>query len=279
MSTYRFFNAEKTVKIEAAVTVLDVVREPGFYFAGESHDFWELVYIVSGKAGITADDRIYTFSAGDLILHKPMEFHKIWSVDSTRLHIYIFSFMASGGGMKKSENRTFKIAPEKSSLLDRIMKSAKEAFVTKDGYIKGIRSGEKVQVYFNLLELLLIEISGKAEISFREDANSKLFAEIIRILNDNIYENITVNFVAEQCFISTAKLKKLFNRYTGMGVMAYFTKLKIKKAMELLAEGFSVREVSERLSYSSQFYLSQVFKKEMGISPSEYKRGCKNAGI
>ena len=56
-----------------------------------------------------------------------------------------------------------------------------------------------------------------------------------------------------------------------MGVMAYFTELKIKKAMELLSGGLSVKETAEELSYSSQFYLSSVFKKVTGITPSKYK--------
>ena len=44
-----------------------------FFYEGEYHDFWEAVYIISSKAGVSADDKIYSLSKGDIIFHKPME--------------------------------------------------------------------------------------------------------------------------------------------------------------------------------------------------------------
>ena len=44
-----FMPVERTLRVEALFTALDVVRSRDFYFPGESHDFWELVYVCRGK--------------------------------------------------------------------------------------------------------------------------------------------------------------------------------------------------------------------------------------
>jgi two-component system response regulator YesN len=48
----------------------------------------------------------------------------------------------------------------------------------------------------------------------------------------------------------------------------------MKKAVELLnATDLSILEISEQLGYETQHYFSKVFKKTMGVSPNQYRRG------
>ena len=53
--------------------------------------------------------------------------------------------------------------------------------------------------------------------------------------------------------------------------------MKINYSLSLLSEGYSVAEISRVLSFSSQNYFSMVFRREMGMSPSEYKKKSENA--
>ena len=43
----------------------------GYEFSGETHPFYELVYVVSGKVGVTAGDEVYVVGEGQLLLHPP----------------------------------------------------------------------------------------------------------------------------------------------------------------------------------------------------------------
>ena len=47
-------------------------------YSGERHPFYELVFVSSGTVGITAGEEVYTLSAGQMLLHDPDEFHRIW---------------------------------------------------------------------------------------------------------------------------------------------------------------------------------------------------------
>lgn len=50
--------------------------------------------------------------------------------------------------------------------------------------------------------------------------------------------------------------------------------MRIRRAVELLADGeLKMYEIAERVGYSSQHYFSSAFKKVLGVSPMEYRRG------
>lgn len=275
-SRYSFLKVEKRITVESVISLIDAHHGADFYFEGESHNFWEMVYVCGGTVGITADDRIYTLVPGDIIFHKPMEFHKIYSCNNKPIHVYIFSFDAFGNGLAQLENRTFRLSEQGSAAVSAIMAAGKAAFETRHGIILGTRDAAAAQTYINLTENFLLRPEADDTVSSNRDGESRIFSDIMRVLEQNISQNITLDFVARECCISSSGLKKIFRRYTGMGVIAYFTKIKIKKSLELLDSGASVRETAEALSFSSPFYFSSVFKKELGIPPSEYRRRNKN---
>lgn len=269
---YVLCSLEKVLEVREAVTLIDACREPDFYFEGERHNFWELVYVLEGKVGITADERIYTLAAGDIIFHKPMEFHRIWSSEGTQPHVYILSFTAKGEGMKRLEQSSFQLEEKSRSLLEALVQTGKRAFLLEEGAVRDVRDAGESQRYGNLLELFLLEAGSGRDVASEKSEEARMFEQIMGVLNRNVYGRISVEEVARQCHLSVSCVKKRFHKYTGMGVAGYFHKLKMKKAMELLEQGCSVGEVSERLSFSSPFYFSSVFKKETGMSPSAYRK-------
>ena len=66
-------------------------------------------------------------------------------------------------------------------------------------------------------------------------------------------------------------LQKSFSYYAGVGVMEYFNRQKMRRAAELMAEGYSVREAALAVGFSDQNYFSTVFKRITGHSPSAVK--------
>ena len=72
--------------------------------------------------------------------------------------------------------------------------------------------------------------------------------------------------------MSVSNLKKVFFRYSGLGVSRYFTELKVRHAVMMLNDGKSVKETSYALGFGDQNYFSTVFKRIMGKSPMQYKK-------
>jgi two-component system response regulator YesN len=87
----------------------------------------------------------------------------------------------------------------------------------------------------------------------------------------HITQKLSLNEVAAIYGISPNYLSALFKKYNNCGYSEYITEQKIAKAKRMLSEdNLKVYEVADALGFESAFYFSKVFKKVVGVSPSEY---------
>lgn len=270
------FYPEKQISVKGIYTIIETKKRPDFVFEGESHPFWELVYVKEGSVGVAADERIYNLSEGDIIFHKPMEFHRIWAAEGTSPHICILTFELEGNKASELENVTRKMDEAGKIMLGRCMEKGKKAFHIGRGGIVSYAVDERCcQEYCNALEDFLLfhaSLGQSVTLPAESSSNSKLFSDIVMYLRDNISEKLTVDAIADRFFVSSSRIKKLFAKYSGLGVMTYFNNMKNLEAQKLLREGLAVSEVAERLGFANQFYFSSVFKKNTGMTPSHFKR-------
>ena len=101
---------ERPIYITKIHSAFSVEEAENFDYAGESHDFWVMVFIERGTAGITAGSRVFTCLPGTLVFHKPNEFHRIWNVGQGAMQFTIISFSVQGAYAEKLRGRV--ISPE-----------------------------------------------------------------------------------------------------------------------------------------------------------------------
>ena len=128
---------------------------------------------------------------------------------------------------------------------------------------------QMVVTYLYQLFLTLAEEGQISAVSSAPDA--VIFGKAIGYLNSNLERQPTIQEISRFCNVSEAGLKRIFDKYAGMGVHKYLLKLKIKAAMELLADGDSVSVVAEKVGFGSQSYFSKAFKRETGQNPTDFK--------
>ncbi|WP_050696819.1 response regulator [Anaeromassilibacillus senegalensis] len=103
--------------------------------------------------------------------------------------------------------------------------------------------------------------------------------QLVRDVKHYIEENFSMEAfsltdAADYTHVSPQHLSRVFRQSTGITFMDYITRVRIRKAIELLAdEDLKMYEIAERVGYSSQHYFSSAFKKVLGVSPMEYKKG------
>ena len=84
-------------------------------------------------------------------------------------------------------------------------------------------------------------------------------------------EDISIAVIAEHLRVSEGHLSHVFKKQTGMTVTGYLTQYRIQAAMRLLASGrVKVYEAAAAVGYKDVTYFSSTFKKQTGLSPSEY---------
>jgi len=132
-------------------------------------------------------------------------------------------------------------------------------------------SEEQKEILAQRLKLRGFELLESRKSALISQAKS-LIIEQIHHSNQNLTENFST-FLAEKLNQEYTSLSKLFSQEEGITIEKFVTRQKIERIKELLFyDQLTLSEIAFQLNYSSVAYLSSQFKKETGITPSEYKR-------
>lgn len=237
-----------------------------FIFTGESHDFWEFLYVVDGKAGVSKNEKIYELESGEIIFYKPMEFHSVWTIEEPPPRIVILSFTLEGSGFSSLGDGVFKIKKEEHSLIMQASDFYRSAKETADPF--------SIQLAANHVEELLIRLitSQTPAQTYRITTGAKNYRQIISFLDSHLKDNLSTQDIAKECCFSVSNLKKVFKKYSGMGIMQYYNEQRMILATSYIKQDIKFSEIAEKLNFSSQNYFTEVFKRHMKMTPMQYKK-------
>ena len=290
-------NGYTSVELKNSIVISDIFTVhyfrygKNFKFAGEYHDFWELTYIDSGNAKIVAGDVTNSLKQGQAYLHKPNEWHNIYTDDGFA-NSTVISFSCKNRSLKNVAGKILNFNDYEKSLLNSFLHETQLSFSDKlnDIYLKKMNPKEPspygcTQILKNCLELLMISLIIKQENStnpiFDDSVNlndNQVINNIKNTLNSKLekVEDINLDQLSFTLGFSKSYLKTSFKKSTGFSIMQYFIKLKMDKAKKLLSQQkFSVSQISDLLGYASIHYFSRQFKVETGMTPSEYVNSVK----
>ena len=275
--------------IKTIITIFYMEFSKDFYYDGESHDFWEMVYIDRGEVICTANTKKFILKGGELTFHKPNEFHNLSSNKSIAPNVSIITFECSSSAMKWFEGKIFKLTAEEKSFLSMLFKeglSAYQLLDKKNPLLQRLIRKENSpfgssQMTKNLLEVFLIKLfrhednldkSQRYQFQFQGTDVPYELKEILDYLDKNIYGRINVDQIASTVKKSASSVKNIFNRYISGGIINYYNHLKMEEAKKLIRERkYNFSQISEMLSFDTPQYFSIKFKKHTGMSPMEYK--------
>ena len=97
------------------------------------------------------------------------------------------------------------------------------------------------------------------------------------IMQDSHSNGITVGQVADRLNISRAYLRNLFYEQEGVSPQEYLVRLRMSRAAKLLAESYSISEISYAVGYNDSLQFSRAFRRYFGVSPSTYRESLRNS--
>lgn len=101
---------------------------------------------------------------------------------------------------------------------------------------------------------------------------SGIIREVEQFISKNYNEDLTINRIAEEVFLSPQYLCKIYKSETGSTINSYITELRMQQATKLLKKrSLKLYEVADMLGYRDANYFARVFRKYHGINPSEYR--------
>lgn len=274
---YQFIPANRLIMVDGFISCFERSMNDNYVFAGEMHDFWELMYVEEGRLCVSADENVLTLNTNDIIFHKPMELHKFNTEGMSK--IFVMSFSLSGELRKKLRNSSLTLSVPQKEMLYGIISLLRENLVVEDSdYIEFIHilEGDQMvcQQVASLCENFFLSLcrDNTPIVDHPRSFETEMFRNAVLLMDEYIYDWISAEFIAKKLNVSVSYLKKIFSKYAGLGIHKYFLKSKITIACRLLRRGMSVCEVSEKLSFSSHNYFSTVFKRETGRLPSDFRK-------
>lgn len=86
------------------------------------------------------------------------------------------------------------------------------------------------------------------------------------------WENLSIKEISDHVHMTASYICTLFKHETGLTLNQYITAYRIEKAKFLLADSNNkITEISSRVGYTDGNYFGKCFKKQVGLSPSEYR--------
>jgi len=245
----------------------------GYYFTwdkGRVLNEYQINYITEGEGIYENKLGRFKITPGSLLLIKPGDWHRYRPKKATgwKEHYIGFSGTISNQVLRQpwfSESKPVVDIGNREEFIDTYYKIFNYVLEEKPGY-QQVASGM-------IMKLLGFIVS----IDKQRDFSGKRVEQIIQsacfMIRENVEKEIDFKEFAEQNHIGYSYFRKMFKKYTGVPPVQYHLDLKILRAKEMLLYSDKIiKEISYEMGFQSNYYFSRVFKKKLGVSPSEIRR-------
>lgn len=241
------------------------------------HEFCKLLLICSGKGGYSVDGQHYSLKAGDIVLigskcvHRPAfesgipyeriiiyiapEFLQKQSLDGCELEKI---FDGSKGYVLRAEeserNLLFKIAAQL------------EGELSRDEYGREILGN-------SLLLRMLVQIGrcmqkGEVQMPSPIVPTNKRVLDILNYIEKHLTDEICIDDLSEQFFISKYHMMRLFRSETGRSIHAHITERRLLFARDLIRQGVSATDSCFQAGFHSYSSFTRAYGKRFGTTPT-----------
>ncbi len=284
---YYKYKIENLLLISKIVTIHYFEFKSGFSSVGESHDFWEMVYADKGEIICERENEEILLREGEVIFHKPDEYHTHKTKESSGASIFIISFVCKSEAVHFFENKKMTLGKDLLKYIYMLIEESRATFDLRDTNHRTKRMPllanpalGGTQAIKNILELLLIAIMRKDAASaegpsfvLKENFDEYITNQVIEYLSEHIHGSVKVEDICHHLNYTKSYLFRQFKSVTGQSIMAYFISLKIKEAKRLLRETeMSVTDIANALAFDTPNYFSKTFKRVSGYTPMQYKK-------
>ena len=232
------------------------------------HTFYEIHIISSGSQTYGVGNEIVRLDARQFVVFSPLEKHTVLDAEkNTEKYSLTFNINES----------VFKSGFIFGEINERIWDNIK--YILEEHQKEKQTSRSIIENRICELIILFARYSGMVEPSAQRQPKTKdtRVALAKQYIEDNIFMSPTLSDVAAYCHIIEKQLNRLFLKDENLSVTDYIHKAKINQIEILLADDtLSLTKISEMLKFSSEYYLNTFFKKHIGMTPGEYRKGFIN---
>ena len=287
------------ISLDIAITELISIHyfeyTKDYKYPGESHDFWEIMYVDRGKVFVTCNQNEYLLPQGTLIFLPPDFFHTIKADEIAPSNVFIISFTEETSVLSYIKEQVIHLSSDMKKLISSIMQEGAFSFELpmSDRYQlspkKNAPFGSQQLIKLRLEELIIQIIRKKFPAeqyidlhvpSSKSQFDDQIAGQILQLLKKHIYGNLSLDTITDSLGYGKTYLSIIFRKVYGDSIMSYYTKLKIEEAKYLIRSNtMSISEISALLGFSSPQYFSKRFRQFVHMAPKQYTSSVKETFV
>jgi AraC-like DNA-binding protein len=242
------------------------------------HDYFQMIYFLSGSRSLFLEDREYRIREGDLYLIKPHRNHGL--VPASPVKTLDLKFVVHDLALRRS------------------LLNASEMIAEKEGNVVGLfehirGEGERTSyLYRDACNALLLQIlihylredrreadTGAIEPAEEELAGDNIVRSALDFIKSHYAEDLCLPQIAGKVQRSPRHIRQRFEDCLGVPPMRYLVRYRVKKAKELVQySDYSLKEIAELVGFKTIHHFTRVFHEIVGESPGAWRRKYR-AGI
>ena len=238
------------------------------------HEFCKLLLLVSGTGGYSVDGQRYSLQSGDIVLvgsravHRP-EFDP--DAPYERIIVYIDPEF-----LRQNSTEDCDLLEIFSGKAGHVLRSGKysELFGQAsdlEQILAGLEYGRLILSRGSLLALLVRIGREQARDEDRpapQEPKDHRILQLMTYIRAHIAEELTIDQLAEQCYLSKYHLMRLFRAETGQSVYGWLTQQRLLLARELMARGVRATEAAYRCGFDTYSCFTRAYSKQFGTTPT-----------
>lgn len=246
------------------------------------HEFYEVFFFLSGNVSYNIEGRTYLLHPGDILLTdnkdihrpeirpgKPYERYVLW-IEPAFLNQVEKLGSRLTDCFTNASTKQYKLIRPNGELMVRLKNIMEKILTNRDGTELGSNTLE----YIYLIEFMVYlnrAYFATSDIIRQDITENEKINHVIAYINEHLNEDLTIDRLAENCFISKSYLSHQFKIYTGLTLFQYIIKKRVTVARNMLREGATATEACMHCGFNDYSNFHKAFKKEFGQSPKEFR--------
>ncbi len=247
-----------------------------------AHEHYELYFFMNGDVSMALEGKETRLSEGDLIIVPPGTFHQA-ILHGSRIPYQRFVFWITPDYIRtfQSEHEeygyVFTHAAKEGKYIYHFDRIAFQALLSVlfdlIDELNSARFGKEAMIHLLFGNLLLslnrsiYEMENPVNIT--EEKN--LYRSIERYVEDHLSEDLTLDRIAGEFFVSKFYISHLFKDMSGLSLHQYIVKKRLDACRSAIRSGADITKACREMGFKDYSTFYRAFQKEYGMSPKQYR--------
>lgn len=274
---YLFERILPRIRISEILGYYYSIRNAGYHFKGEKHNYFELTYVDRGTLFTTVEGKRYELKEKELMIYGPGQFHT-QDIPEGCSCSYVTIIFDMETVVYDEESTHYELLLNKVFGYDKKIYTLIKTFVTEStSQIPYMNSLMLCLLQETIIRLLQSEFIGKKNdrpvTGARQHYQDELLEKILTYIDETIYEPLSIAELCQKFSMSRSSLQILFKENMDISPKKYINEMKLEKSRQMICENkYTISEIALMLGFNSIHYFSRAFTQKYHMAPSEYSK-------